>query len=113
MWNDRDFKNKKCHSERSEESGISLHGFLSLFIVTAIFYFVMGQTAFAGYIIGWGSMSVNSSDFVRNNFVAIAAGRTHSLALKSDGSIVGWGYNNYGQATPPSGNNYIAISVGG
>ena len=47
-----------------------------------------------------------------NNFIAIAAGHQHSLALKSDGSIVGWGYNYYGQATPPAGNNFIAIAAG-
>jgi len=30
----------------------------------------------------------------------------------ADGSIIGWGSNDYGQATPPTGNNYIAISAG-
>jgi hypothetical protein len=45
--------------------------------------------------------------------VAIAAGRKHSLALKADGSIAGWGHNNYGEATPPSGNDFVAVSVGG
>lgn len=33
------------------------------------------------------------------------------LALKSDGSIVGWGSNGSGQATPPAGNDFIAISA--
>ena len=47
-----------------------------------------------------------------NNFIAIAAGGAHSLALKSDGSIVAWGWNSYGQATPPDGNNFIAIAAG-
>ena len=47
-----------------------------------------------------------------NDFVAISAGYDHSLALKSDGSIVGWGANHYGQATPPEGNNFIAIAAG-
>jgi hypothetical protein len=44
--------------------------------------------------------------------VAIAAGGQHSLALKSDGSIVGWGRDRYGQATPPDGNDYVAIAAG-
>ena len=35
--------------------------------------------------------------------VAIAAGGYHSLALKSDDTIVGWGYNGYGEAAPPAG----------
>ena len=33
---------------------------------------------------------------------AIAAGQFHSLALKSDGTIVAWGGNAYGQATAPT-----------
>jgi hypothetical protein len=45
--------------------------------------------------------------------VAIAAGSAHSLALKSDGSIVGWGNNYYGQATPPAGNDFTSICAGG
>ena len=50
-----------------------------------------------------------------NDFVAIAAGHSHSLAIKRDGSVVGWGDNGYGEATPPEGNDFIAISalVGG
>ena len=48
-----------------------------------------------------------------NDFVAIAGGRDHSLALKADGSLVGWGYNVSGEATPPTGKGFIAISGGG
>ncbi len=33
------------------------------------------------------------------NVTAIAAGYQHSLALRNDGTIVGWGFNNCGQAT--------------
>ena len=32
---------------------------------------------------------------------AIAAGRVHSLALRSDGSVVAWGDNTYGESTVP------------
>jgi len=49
---------------------------------------------------------------MRNDFVAISAGDSYSLALKPDGSIVGWGWNGSGQAIPPDGNNFIAIAAG-
>ena len=39
---------------------------------------------------------------VPGNFVAIAAGFTHSLALRRDGSVACWGRNREGQA-PPDG----------
>jgi hypothetical protein len=49
-----------------------------------------------------------------SNVVAIAAGGYHSLALKSDGTVVGWGYNDEGEATPPEGlSNVVAIAAGG
>ena len=48
------------------------------------------------------------------DFVVIAAGYYHSLALKSDGRLVGWGNDDYGQATPPDPNNFdfVAIAAG-
>ena len=36
----------------------------------------------------------------------------HSLALKLNGSVVGWGDNRRGQATLPEGNDYVAIAAG-
>ena len=46
--------------------------------------------------------------------VAIAAGGAHSLALKADGTVVGWGYNDYGQANgAAAGSNVVAIAAGG
>ena len=36
------------------------------------------------------------------NAVAVAAGRGHTLALRDDGTVFAWGYNNYGQANVPS-----------
>jgi alpha-tubulin suppressor-like RCC1 family protein len=44
---------------------------------------------------------------------AIAAGWEHSLALKSDGTMVAWGRNQYGQTNVPAGlADVIAISAG-
>lgn len=48
-----------------------------------------------------------------SNVVAVAAGRDHSLALKSDGTVVSWGRNQYGQAAVPAGlSNVVAIAAG-
>jgi len=41
--------------------------------------------------------------------VAISAGEQHSLALKSDGSIVGWGSNDFGQASRANGLGLRAV----
>ncbi len=44
---------------------------------------------------------------------AIAAGGGHSLVLKTNGVVLGWGDNSFGQATPPAGlNQVVAIAAG-
>ena len=45
------------------------------------------------------------------SFTQVAAGRDHSCGLRSDGSVVCWGYNNHGQATPPSG-SFTQVAAG-
>ena len=64
----------------------------------------------SGRVVAWGSNS-NSQCSVPNGLtgvIQVAAGFYHSLALKSDGTVVGWG-----QTTVPSGlNNVVAISAG-
>lgn len=47
--------------------------------------------------------------------VAIAAGAYHSLALRADGSVVGWGRNNSGQTAIPASatGGVVAIVAGG
>ncbi len=50
---------------------------------------------------------------VLSNVIAIAAGAFHSLALKNDGAVVGWGYNYYGQTSVPAAvSNVVAIAAG-
>jgi hypothetical protein len=50
-----------------------------------------------------------------NNVVAIAAGGGHMLALKADGTVVGWGRNASGQATgvPTSGSATGQVMIAG
>ena len=49
-----------------------------------------------------------------SNAVAFAAGSKHIIALRSDGSVVAWGTNDYGQLKVPAGlTNIIAVAAGG
>ncbi len=46
------------------------------------------------------------------NITAVAGGNSHSLALRSDGTVVAWGHNVSGQSDVPAGlNNVVAISA--
>eukprot|EP00568_Trieres_chinensis_P005787 CAMPEP_0183294110 /NCGR_PEP_ID=MMETSP0160_2-20130417/2563_1 /TAXON_ID=2839 ORGANISM="Odontella Sinensis, Strain Grunow 1884" /NCGR_SAMPLE_ID=MMETSP0160_2 /ASSEMBLY_ACC=CAM_ASM_000250 /LENGTH=112 /DNA_ID=CAMNT_0025455353 /DNA_START=58 /DNA_END=392 /DNA_ORIENTATION=+ len=45
--------------------------------------------------------------------VAVAAGYRHCLALKQDGSAIGWGMNDHGQTTIPGGLSQVrAVAAG-
>ena len=45
--------------------------------------------------------------------VGISAGRDHSLALKKDGTVVAWGYNNEQQCDVPTGlTDVVGVSAG-
>jgi hypothetical protein len=46
-----------------------------------------------------------------NDFIDIAAGKNHNLALKSDGSIIAWGLNDDGQCDVPSGSGFVEITA--
>jgi len=61
----------------------------------------------------------NASPF---RFSAIGAGTSHSLAIQTNGTVLGWGFNNYGQcqcdvptnltgATAVAGNDFISLAL--
>jgi hypothetical protein len=88
--------------------------------------FPPGRAAPAGKLIAWGNGQFGRTNVPPgDDFVAIAAPRNggHALALRSDGSLAGWGLNYgiqelgsadifYGQATVPLGNDFKAIAAG-
>ena len=57
-----------------------------------------------GAIVGWGrQVVVRQSELT--DLLAVAAGHSHSLGLKADGSLVAWGYNWDGQCDVPAPNS--------
>src|SRR5262245_27030903 len=49
------------------------------------------------------------------SYVDVAAGRWHTVALRSDGSAVAWGWNYYGQCNVPAlppGLSYVEVAAG-
>ncbi|MBV9898233.1 MAG: hypothetical protein JO020_29100, partial [Chloroflexi bacterium] len=49
-----------------------------------------------------------------NGLVVVAAGDDHAIALKSDGTMVAWGFNNGGQTNVPPGlSGVVTIAAGG
>jgi alpha-tubulin suppressor-like RCC1 family protein len=61
---------------------------------------------------GWTAVSINGQPLT--NVVAISAGTSHALALRSDGTVVAWGDNQFGQTSVPIGlSNVMAVAAGG
>ncbi len=67
-------------------------------------------------VVVWGSNTYGQTNVpvIATDVVAIAAGGSHSLALRADGTVVGWGLNSLGQATGiPTTSGFPHSSSGG
>ena len=86
---------------------------------TGILKLIDGEKQYDGssttYSACWGNNEHGQAppDGIDGDFVAIAAGAVHSLALGSDGSVACWGDNTYDQA-PPDGldGDFVEIAAG-
>jgi trimeric autotransporter adhesin len=72
-------------------------------------------------VLGWGVEQIfNGTEWIDvrppstlGNVTAVAVGGAHSLALRTDGTVVGWGDNSFGQiGIPPGVTNIMAIAAG-
>jgi hypothetical protein len=73
----------------------------------------------SGLVVAWGEYNNGSANVAAtvpaglSNVTAIAAGGDFSLALLTNGTVVAWGYDNYGQTNVPAGlSNVMAIAAG-
>lgn len=67
----------------------------------------------ANYVVAWGDNSSGQTNVPvgLSNVVSVAAGSLQSLALRADGTVIGWG--DASASTPPEGlSNVVAIAAG-
>src|SRR6266404_2739696 len=95
--------------------------------VLAVCLFSMSwQASGATRVVAWGAgtfVTTNDSDLYNygqsivpstlTNGVLASGGWRHSLALNSDGTLMGWGDDTLGQIDYPALSNYIAVACGG
>jgi len=51
----------------------------------------------------WGRQKWDGRELLGAKYTRLSAGNGHTVALRSDGSVLGWGFNSSGQASPPPG----------
>jgi len=95
--------------------------FISAFVLALL---VAVAPADAGNrVVAWGAGMItniaDNYDFGQSvipasltNVACVAGGGRHSLALKADGTVQGWGDDSAGQTNLPPGSNYLAIACG-
>ena len=69
----------------------------------------------AGEVVSWGSNRYGQTNAPPDltNVIAVAAGATHSLALRADSTVAAWGDGTYGQILVPLGlTNVVAVAAG-
>ena len=71
------------------------------------------QVAAPGSVVAWGSRNgITTIPAGLSGVIAIAAGQSHTVALKSNGTVVAWGLNDSGQTIIPADlSGVIAIAA--
>lgn len=96
--------------------GIGYHCRLVVSNESAVAYGVDEAFAWELKTTGWGRQIPPATNTPSNtdHLVALAAGSTHQVALRSDGSVRSWGFSSSGQTNVPVGlSNVSAIAAGG
>jgi hypothetical protein len=66
----------------------------------------------AGPLGAWGWDIHEQTRVPADRYAGFSAGVWHSLAIKTDGSLVGWGRNDSNQVDVPDGNGFVAVAAG-
>ncbi len=95
---------------RASESQYARAAMCLTVLAIALFPSLPAARAQSGQIVVWGSVP---PWFVPPSGVysTVSVGSEHALALRPDGTMVGWGGNGFGQATPQPG-TFTAVAAG-
>ena len=55
---------------------------------------------------------VPRANYRRERFEAMSVGAHHACGLRADGETVCWGWDEYGQSSPPPGERFESVGVG-
>lgn len=101
-----------CHQSKPRSARLLIIIKVLVGLVALIFAFASP----ASQVFSWGRNDYGQTSVPTDltNAVAISAGFQHCLALRSDGTLRGWGQNTNGQLNFPAAisNNVVAISAG-
>lgn len=78
--------------------------------------FSQGKAQAAGTVKAWGAndtLQIFPLPAGLTNVIGVAGGASHSLALKSDGTVVAWGFGLSGQTNVPPGLNGVSAIAAG
>ena len=89
------------------------HKFYPALLLTALTVVWLNAPSSAEALLAWGSdAAYQVTDLpTETDYVALATGDAHGLALASDGAVVAWGHNGHGQCDVPAG-TYTAVGAG-
>jgi len=74
---------------------------------------ITGGSQLQGPLAGWGRNDNGQTDIPSGMFIAVAGSVYHSLGLRGDGTLVGWGSNSFDQLNLPAPNDgFVAIATG-
>lgn len=86
-----------------------------ILLILSLLMLLLTSRSFAGVIVVWGGDFINqdlqSNVPSGNDYIDVAVGTSHALALKTNGTIVAWGDNTHGQYNVPVGTDFIAIAA--
>jgi len=76
-------------------------------------FFTIGRVVGpGGPLLAWGDNAYGQCDVpVGDDFVAVAAGGYHGVALRADGSLAAWGDDRHGECDVPEGNTFVEVAA--